>query len=83
MRLWTEEHPDEDRAWYVESNYLVCLQVPTEVCLNHLASQMRDAGIAHSMFHEPDLANSATALAIAPAGAKLVANLPLALRSKS
>lgn len=80
MRLWSEEHSVTDKFWYHKSNNLVCLQVPDEACLKHLASRAADAGIEHSVFREPDLDDAVTAIAIEPAGKKLVSNLPLALR---
>jgi len=81
MRLWAQEHPVIDQFWYLKSNNLVVLQVPDEICLKHLASRVSDAGIACSVFREPDFGNSITALAIEPAGKKLLSNLRLALKS--
>lgn len=80
MRLWVEEHPEVDRFWYHKSNNLVVLQVPNEQCLLHLAQRAQDAGIEHSVFREPDYDNTATAVALEPAGARLVSSLPLLLR---
>lgn len=82
MRLWSEEHPITDKFWYHKSNNLVCLQVPDEACLKHLVSRAIDAGIEHSVFREPDCDNAMTAIAIEPAGRKLVSNFPLALRER-
>ena len=56
------------------------LQVPDESCLLHLAGRAQDEGIEHSVFREPDFDNSVTAVALGPAGRRLVSNLALALR---
>ena len=80
MRLWSHEHEVTDRHWYHKSNNLVVLQVPSEACLKHLAGKAEDAGVEHSVFREPDYDNTITAIAIEPAGRKLLSNLRLALR---
>lgn len=74
------EHPVEARYWHLKSNNLVLLQTPNEDCLMHLAQRAQDAGIAFSVFREPDFDNTVTAVALEPAGARLVSNLPLLLR---
>lgn len=81
MRLFVADHPDVDRAWYETSNNLVCLSVPDQAMLEQLAERAASAGVEVSMFTEPDLDDQPTALAIGPAGARLVSSLPLALRS--
>lgn len=78
LRLFSEEHPEEDRAWYEGSNNLVLLQIPNEEELLRLKEKAN--GTPASLFREPDIADEATALAIAPSGKKLVSNLPLLLR---
>jgi len=74
------EHPITARYWHHKSNNLVVLQVPNEGCLLHLANRASDASVEHSVFREPDFDNTATAVALEPAGARLVSTLPLALR---
>lgn len=78
LRLFSEEHPAEDRAWYENSNNLVLLQVPDEEALLELRE--RANGTPTSLFREPDVDDEATALAIAPSGRKLISNLPLMLK---
>jgi len=73
-------HPTIARYWHLKSNNLVLLQVPNEACLLHLAQRAQDAGIEHEVFREPDFDDTATAVALEPAGARLVSSLPLALR---
>jgi hypothetical protein len=75
------KHPVVANYWYLKSNNLVLLQVPNEECLKHLASRAEDAGVDHSVFREPDFDDTVTAVAIEPAGARLVSSLPLALRA--
>lgn len=75
--------PVTARYWHHKSNNLVVLQVPNEECLLHLATRAQDAGVEHSVFREPDFGDTATAVALEPAGARLVSTLPLALRSPS
>jgi len=73
-------HPVIARYWHLKSNNLVLLQVPSEECLKHLATRAKDAGIDHAVFREPDFDDTVTAVAIEPAGRRLVSNLPLALK---
>jgi len=75
------EHPVTASYWHHKSNNLVVLQVPNEECLLHLAGRAQDAEVEHSVFREPDFDNTVTAVALEPAGARLVSNLPLALRA--
>lgn len=74
------EHPVIAHYWHHKSNNLVVLQVPNEACLQHLVSRAQDEGVEHSVFREPDFDDTITAVALEPAGQKLVSNLPLALR---
>jgi peptidyl-tRNA hydrolase len=78
LRLFSAEHPEEDRAWYEGSNNLVLLQIPNEAEL--LKLKERANGTPLALFREPDINDEATALAIAPSGRRLVSNLPLLLR---
>lgn len=80
LRLFSAEHPAEDRAWYENSNNLVLLQVPNEEALLGLLERSR--GISSSLFREPDLGDEATALALEGRGRRLVGNLPLLLKAK-
>lgn len=82
MRLFAEEHPHIDRYWYAKSNNLVVLAAEDEASLYAVAVAAKNAGIAVSLFREPDLDNALTAIAIEPDGAKLTSNLPLAMKTK-
>jgi hypothetical protein len=65
------------RGWHSESNTLVLLAVPDELALCWLRDDATDAGVRCVAFHEPDLDNALTALALEPAARRLVAHLPL------
>lgn len=80
LMAFTMAHPIVANYWYTKSNNLVVLQVPNEECLKHLAARADETGIDHIVFREPDFDNTITAVAIEPAGKRLVSNLPLALK---
>lgn len=80
--LFAHDHPDEESAWFAGSNNLVLLEAPDERALVELCKRAWDAGIPYSVFTEPDFGDATTAVAIAPAGYRLVSNLPLTLREK-
>ena len=69
------------RAWHSDSNTLVLLAVPDELALSWLWADARSSGLDCVAFHEPDLGDALTALALEPAARRLVAHLPLALCS--
>lgn len=81
LMAFAQTHSIVANYWYAKSNNLVVLQVPSEACLKHLAARAEDAGIDHAVFREPDFDDTVTAVAIEPAGKRLVSNLPLALRT--
>jgi peptidyl-tRNA hydrolase len=69
--------------WYHASSNLVVLQVPDEEALKDLAGRVEAADLYHAVFREPDLDNTVTAVALEPAGWRMVSDLPLALRMAS
>ncbi len=81
LRAFVAAHPEIDRAWYEQSNNLVCLAVPSEAHLLELAARAEARDVATAVFREPDEGDSVTAIALGPAGARLVSSLPLALRA--
>jgi len=81
LRAFTATHPAVDAEWYRDSNNLVVLQVPDEPALAALTERAHAAAVPHAVFREFDFGNEATALALAPSGARLVSQLPLALRA--
>ena len=82
LREFAAHHPEVDRAWYERSNYLALLSVPDEGALQRLLTRARERGLLAAPFHEPDRHNEMTALALEPAGQRLVRNLPLALTGR-
>lgn len=70
--------------WHSASNYLALLSVKDEMALTRLLSEVNCRGLKVVPFHEPDLGNSLTAIAIEPGreARRLCSGLPLALRDK-
>jgi hypothetical protein len=58
---------------------LVLLAVSDELSLSWLRADAAAGGLRVVAFHEPDLNDALTALALEPAASRLVARLPLAL----
>lgn len=69
--------------WFSDSNYLVMLSVENELELEKLINKCARKNLIHTIFREPDLDNSITAIAIEPSQQtqKLVSNLPLLLKN--
>ena len=72
--------PRETALWHTESNNLVCLSVPDEAALSALAASIAEAGHPIVCFHEPDLGDALTTIAVSSEARRIVACLPLALR---
>lgn len=72
-------HPDLIAPWLRASKFLVLLQVPDEVSLIALTSRALAEGLTLTSWHEPDLGDSLTAVALEPGARarRLTANLPL------
>lgn len=73
------EHPSITGKWLKESQYLVIVSVPDEIALISLTSRALQQDVEVSCWHEPDLANEATAAALEPGDVarRLCANYPL------
>ncbi len=82
LRQFTSEHPEIDKAWFEQSNYLGLLSVANESELLQLIEQATVRDIRFSIFREPDIDNQITAIALEPGpkSKKLCGRLPLALR---
>jgi len=80
LSLFAEEHPDPYKRWSEHSNNLVVLEVDNEAALQALLANAQARDVAVSAFHEPDLQDAMTALALSWEGQGLVSNLRLALR---
>ena len=71
-------YPAVAADWHDSSNTLVILTVRDELELSWLWQDAVAAGLTITSFREPDLDGALTAVALEPAGARLVRNLPLA-----
>lgn len=59
-------HPDLERAWFERSNTIAILSAPSEEALSELASLAERLELRIARFHEPDIDNQLTAIAIEP-----------------
>lgn len=82
IRQFSEDHPELDKEWFRNSNYVACLSVPTERDLELLLQRAQERGIPCSSFREPDIDDQLTAIALAPgeASKRLCSSCRLALR---
>lgn len=82
LRQFTAEHPEIDRLWFDQSNYLGLLSVANEKELYNLMEQAQMHDIKFSIFREPDIGDQITAIALSPGAKskKLCSKLPLALK---
>lgn len=73
------EHPEEARQWQTKSNYLALLTVANEEELIKLITKAIFMGVKHTIFREPDLGNSITAVAFEPSdlAKKITSSCPL------
>lgn len=83
LQEFNHHHPEQAKAWYQSSNTLALLAVADEEQLRQLHLKARAQHIPVCPFHEPDLDNQLTALAMGPEAARLVRRLPLALKGVS
>lgn len=79
---FTFEHPETNREWFKNSNYLGFLSVANEKELERLIERARSQGIKFSIFREPDIGDQITAIALEPGSKskKLCNHLQLALK---
>lgn len=83
LRQFVHDHPDVDKAWFENSNYIALLSVADEESLREILDVAWYRQIRHSTFCEPDIGNEITAIALEPCAEsiELCKDLPLALRS--
>ena len=76
------DHPEIARDWHFNSDYLCFLSVADENALLDMVSQANSLGLKYSVFHEPDIGNQVTAIALEPheASKRLCGRLTLALK---
>lgn len=72
--------PERFTAWAKAQRNLVVLQAPSKTALDIVRMQIIDEGHEVASFHEPDMQDELTAIAFGAEAARLVSQLPLALR---
>lgn len=79
------EHPSRAGPWFKHSNYLIQLELSNEKQLLLLIQRCEEHQLAYTVFREPDIGNSITAIAIEPSKQtqKLVSKIPLLFKNKS
>lgn len=72
--------PEEWKNWHDTSNSVIILSVPNELKLHEFALKLKEKGIRHVEFREPDIGYELTSLAIVPGPdvKKACSGLPLA-----
>lgn len=80
--LFAYEHKPLAAQWLKESNFLIILSTENEAELKTLGETAEKANLPVTWFHEPDIGDELTAIAIAPSPVtvELCSDLPLALR---
>lgn len=75
------EHKEIYDSWFTTSNYIIILSVNNEKELLDLLGKADYYNIRYSLFREPDLDDTITAIALEPGNKtkKICQNLPLAL----
>ena len=74
------KHPKVCSGWMADSNNLVLLEVDSEPELWALVRDAHKEDVPHVAFHEPDFGDQLTAVALGPAGSRLVSRFRLCLR---
>jgi len=71
--------PDLTALWQRDSGTLAILAAPDELALGWLYADVVQGGLRVVSFHEPDLHDALTAVALEPAARYLVRRLPTAM----
>ena len=82
LRQFANDHPEIDKCWFDNSNYICLLAVSSENELHELCRKVEELGLHYSKFHEEDLDNALTAICLEPGKItkKLVSSLNLAFK---
>jgi siroheme synthase (precorrin-2 oxidase/ferrochelatase) len=82
MRAFIEEHSQIEKEWFKNSNYICFLAVSSELELDTLLQKAQKMSILCSIFKEPDMNNSLTAITFEPGKKtkKLLSKIKLALK---
>lgn len=84
LRQFSNDHPEIDKLWFNNSNYICLLAVSSEKELNELCKKSDELNIHYSKFFEEDLGSVLTAICLEPGilTKKLVSNIKLAFSEK-
>lgn len=76
------EHYELSKEWNLKSDFIALLSIATENELDELKRKAQEKGILYSVFHEDDLGNQFTAMALEPSNKskKLCSRLKLAFK---
>lgn len=85
FREFVQEHPEIERSWYENSNFIAILSAPDEEELHKLCERAEKKGIRFSTFREADLDDALTAVALEPGKPtkRICSSYPLALKEVS
>jgi hypothetical protein len=75
-------YPQSAAHWHAHSNRLIFLSVADVSALQTLHERLLDAGLCCAAFHEPDIGDALTAIAVEPSPLvrKYCGGLPLCLK---
>ncbi len=78
-RQFAEEHHEIEREWFTTSNHIAVLGSGSEIAFNNLLDKLSCSELKFSVFYEPDLNGTPTAIAIEPShdGGKLCSKFKL------
>lgn len=74
-RQFAADHPEVEREWFDTSNNIVILTSPD---VGETANDVEARGFRVSRFHEPDIGDALTCIAVEPDAWKRLSSLPLA-----
>jgi peptidyl-tRNA hydrolase len=82
MRQFISENSEVENNWFCNSNYICLLSVPSEEELKTLIFKAINKNIKYSLFKEPDLNDSITAVCFEPSKItkRLLSKLQLAFQ---
>ncbi len=82
LTKFIQEHTAQYQNWYDISQHLGFLSVEDQPALERLCSRLTGLGITYSTFHEPDMGNALTAIAVEPTAhaTRHLSSLPLAMK---
>lgn len=79
MRQFIADYPETEKEWFEVSNHIAFLRVDDEIALLKMADRLSRRGMKVSMFREPDLEDSLTAISTDSVSREYLLHLKLAL----